>query len=268
MSKINIKILSDEALATIKGNLDKFTNIVKENPKSNKAILEALPENAFVEKRYEIDDFELRPAIKNYDEVDLENAILLYERLKDLPKHILGDERFWIWVILEKGYEAAIQAMPMESGKSIIKSHWLFSEGKRRSLMFGVLSRAFYRVALTKDDRLEDPYELTRFATENYERYRNFTWRTYSNNKKIVTATLHAEKKAIDKYGKKIESIKDYYTEIAKYVSQLGSVMLLDAMDEEFIIDKVEKFIDKRVEENSITDGGVLKTIGSIFKGA
>lgn len=32
MSKINVKFLTDEALATIKANLDKFTKIVKENP--------------------------------------------------------------------------------------------------------------------------------------------------------------------------------------------------------------------------------------------
>ena len=30
MSKINVKFLTDEALATIKANLDKFTKIVKD----------------------------------------------------------------------------------------------------------------------------------------------------------------------------------------------------------------------------------------------
>lgn len=83
----------------------------------------------------------------------------------------------------------------MESGKKIIADHWLFGQGRRRGLMFGALSRAYYRVQLTKDDTLEDAYELTKFATQNYMRYREFTWRGYSNNKTIVTGALKGEKR-------------------------------------------------------------------------
>ena len=165
---------------------------------------------------------------------------------------IVGDERFWMWLILEKCYAATIQAMPMESGKKIIADHWLFGQGRRRGLMFGALSRAYYRVQLTKDDTLEDAYELTKFATQNYMRYREFTWRGYSNNKTIVTGALKGEKKAIAKYGDTIETIKDYYPSIAKHISQLGSVMLLDFMREDYILDSVLAFCDSLAEANNI----------------
>ena len=250
MSKINVKFLTDEALATIKANLDKFTKIVKENPSDSSSFIAELPEECFVEKKYPIEDFELEvDGDGDYSKVDVDNAITLYEHLCCLPKHVLGDERFWMWLILEKCYAATIQAMPMESGKKIIADHWLFGQGRRRGLMFGALSRAYYRVQLTKDDTLEDAYELTKFATQNYMRYREFTWRGYSNNKTIVTGALKGEKKAIAKYG---DTIKDYYPSIAKHISQLGSVMLLDFMREDYILDSVLAFCDSLAEANNI----------------
>ena len=51
MSKINVKFLTDEALATIKANLDKFTKIVKENPSDSGSFIAELPEECFVEKK-------------------------------------------------------------------------------------------------------------------------------------------------------------------------------------------------------------------------
>ena len=253
MSEINVKFLSDEALATVKANLDKFTKIVKENPSDSSVFISELPEDCFVEKKYPIEDFELKiNEDGDYTKVDLDNAIALYEHLCCLPKYVLGDERFWMWLILEKCYSSTVQAMPMESGKKIIADHWLFGQGRRRGLMFGALSRAYYRVQLTKDDTLEEPYELTRFATQNYMRYREFTWRGYSNNKTIVIGALKAEKKAIAKYGNKIETIKEYYPSIAKHISKLGSVMLLDIMSEDYIFNSVLDFCDSLAEANGI----------------
>lgn len=255
MSEINVKFLTDEALATIKANFDKFTKIVKNNPNDSEAFIAELPDDCFVEKKYPIEDFELKTSDDgDYSRVDLENAITLYEHLHNLPKYVLGDERFWMWIILEKCYAATVQAMPMESGKKIIADHWLFGQGRRRGLMFGALSRAFYRVQLTKDNSLSDPYELTRFATNNYLRYREFTWRGYSNNKTIVIGALKAEKKLVEKYGVRIESIKNYYPLIAKHISQLGSVMLLDFMTEEYITDSVICFCEKLAEHNGIVE--------------
>ena len=72
------------------------------------------------------------------------------------------------------------------------------------------------------------------------------------NNKTIVTGALKGEKKAIAKYGDTIETIKDYYPSIAKHISQLGSVMLLDFMREDYILDSVLAFCDSLAEANNI----------------
>lgn len=255
MSEINIKFITDEAIETVKANLEKFTEIVKNNPYDNTAFIRELPEKWFTEKKYYIEDFSLNTSESgDYRDVDLENAVILYKHLHNLPRYVLGDERFWMWLILDKCYSATVQAMPIESGKNVIKDHWLFGLGRRRGLMFGVLSRAFYRVQLTMDESLEDIYELTKFATQNYSRYRELTWRRYSNNNTIVVGALKAEKRVLERYGDRVETIKGYYPSIAKYISRLGSVMLLDFMTEQYIIDSVEAFCENLIKDNKIFD--------------
>ena len=60
--------------------------------------------------------------------------------------------------MFDKGYEVSLKYMPVKKESSIFKDHWLISQGKRRGLFFGVLSRCYFRVALSVDDTLKDPY--------------------------------------------------------------------------------------------------------------
>ena len=96
---------------------------------------------------YEIEDVVLKiPSDEKDRETDIYNSILLYERLNKLPLYVLTDERFWCWMMFEKGYEVALKYMPVKKGSSVFKDHWLLTQGKRRGLFFGVLSRCYFRV--------------------------------------------------------------------------------------------------------------------------
>lgn len=75
-------------------------------------------------------------------------------------------------------------------GVSTIKDHWMFGQGVRRGLMFGVLSRCFYRVALTVDNSRQDKYGLTRWVIEQPERFRNLTWRSFSSEAHLVRGII------------------------------------------------------------------------------
>lgn len=230
--------MRDEALDTLRVNKDWVTKNLQNSPDQYDWIYEKISGNPFVEKKYIIDDFELAIPIDNNDKkTDINNSIILFEHFNKLPQYVLTDERFWNWVNFEKGYSVALKYMPVKEGSSVFKDHWLFSNGQRRSLFFGVLSRCYFRVAYTYDGREEDSYALTRFVIENPERFRNLTWRTYSNEKKIVRATLRAERDVLQKFEGNERN--DLYSELAKYISKLGSVMLLDAMTEDDIYEKV-----------------------------
>lgn len=242
--------MTDQAIDTLKVNLEWATKKMIQNPKDSEWLSEKIQGKLFVEKRYEVEDFALElPVDANDKETDINNSILLFERLKKLPKYVLTDERFWAWMNFQKGYEVALKYMPIKEGSSVLKDHWLFSSGQRRGLFFGVLSRCFFRVEFTYDESLADPYELTRFAISNPERFRNLTWRTFSNDKKIVHACLKAERDVLESTG--VAENNDIYPEIAKYISKLGSVMLLDAMSTEDIYQRVYEEFEAMVKASA-----------------
>ena len=236
--------MKDDAIDTLRVNIDWVTKNLQNSPNNYEWIYDKVKKSAFVEKKYIIDDFELEmPNNSDDKQVDINNSILLYEHFKQLPQYVLTDERFWNWVNFEKGYSVALKYIPVKEGSSVFKDHWLFSNGQRRSLFFGVLSRCYFRVDCTYDESLDGPYELSRFAIENPERFRNLTWRTYSNEKRIVRATLKAEKDVLADYDG--DEDNGVYSELAKHISKLGSVMLLDVMsDDDLYTEVYEKFYE------------------------
>lgn len=259
MSKIHIKYMSDEALETLKANTDVITEKLIENPDSSAWLKTFFPGTLWATKKYEIEEFALRIPKDDKDRAtDLYNSVLLYERLKHLPLYVLTDERFWCWMNFEIGYKVALKYMPVKKGSSIFKDHWLLTQGNRRGLFFGVLSRCYFRVALSIDTMLEDPYELTKFVIENPLRFRELTWRSFSSEKMIVLGTLKAEKRVLAEYPKWEENSKKY-GEVAKLLSQLGSVMLLDCMTEKDIEEYVYKKFKVIVEEDLASRGMLQK---------
>lgn len=260
MSKIHIKYMTDEAVETLKANTDVVTTKLIENPDNSSWLQSFFPGTLWVTKKYEIEEFTLREPKDDKDrETDLYNSILLYEHLRHLPLYVLTDERFWYWMNFEIGYKAALKYMPVKKGSSIFKDHWLLTQGKRRGLFFGVLSRCYFRVALSVDNTLADPYELTKFVVDNPLRFRELTWRSFSSEKMIVLGTLKAEKRVLSEYPQMEENAK-HYAELAKLLSKLGSVMLLDCMTEKDIEEYIYKRFKAMVEEE-LANRGLLKRI-------
>lgn len=238
MSRINIKMVSEDALITINKNINVINNYVKEENTNEwiPVVLKGI-NPIYVEKKITIEDFELIENKKvNDKDIDFKNSITLYEHLKDIPRFILSSENFWLWLYLEKFYNVVRDFMPITSS-STFKDHYLFSGGIRRGIFFGVLSRMFYRVALTVDETKEDKYELTRWVIDNPERFRNLSWRSYSSESHLVRGAVRGEKRFVDEYG---EDTK-LYQEVAKQISLFGSVKLLDSISEEDIENMVYK---------------------------
>lgn len=269
MSKIHIKYMTDEALETLKANTDTVTGKLIENPKSSAWLKTFFPGTLWVTKKYEIEEFTLKVPKDDKDrETDIYNSILLHERLRHLPLYVLTDERFWCWMNFEMGYEVALKYMPVKKGSSVFKDHWLLTQGKRRGLFFGVLSRCYFRIALSIDETLADPYELTRFVIENPLRFRELTWRSFSSEKMIVLGALKAEKRVLAEYPHMEENTRRF-AEIAKLLSKLGSVMLLDCMTEKDIEDYVYKKYKAMVEEYLANLGPLDKfkdAVARVFK--
>lgn len=256
---INVAFMCDDALATLKENSEKVKEYIDSNKHSSEWIKKLYSGKIYDVKKEKVKDFELKVSSSdNYKEVELENAITLYETLKDLPKYMLTDERFWAWINLEKGYRATIQAMPVKT-PTTFRNMWLFGQGRRRGNFFGANSRLYYWVALSVDESLEDKYAYTRFVFEKRERIRHLTWRTNSNNRRIILNVIKSEKKLYDRYASDPEYKETYlrceteknhtsiYSAIAKFLSLYGSVRILDVISDEdlqkVIYDKLESFL-------------------------
>lgn len=265
MSKIRIKFLTDEALGALRGNIDKVTEKLIEYPDNSSWLQSFVGNTVYTTKNYEIEDFELEvPSSSEDTETDIKNSIILYEHLRELPPYILADERFWNWINFEKGYRVALAYMPIKSGakrNSVFKDHWLFCQGVRRGLMFGVLSRCYYRIALSYDETLADPYELGKFVIERPERFRNLVWRDISGNKNVIRGALKAEKAIVETY--KIKEKTSYYTELAKDISKLGSIMLVDVMTEEDIREYVYNKYYEKIREQLGVIGMIKRVLGA-----
>lgn len=239
---INISMMSDTALAYLRQNIDRVADKIIEDDKNDWISLD-FPKPMFIEKKFQIKNFELidNPESKNKD-IDFKNSIVLYESIKRLPRYVICDERFWLWLHFSKFYSQIRKMMPIKN-KSTVLDHWTFKQGTRRGLMFGVLSRMFFRVELSIDENLADKYELTKWVIENNERFRNLTWRSYSSESHIVRGALKGEKRALE--DSKMAENNGIYPIIGKYVSQIGSVRLLDVVSES----DIEAFVyDKTIE--------------------
>lgn len=242
MSKIHIKIMSENAIAYLKKNIESITNMIIEHG-DNKWIYNEFPQPLFIEKTYEIEEFELTPNPNSSDkEIDYKNSILIYENLKNLPRYVITSEGFWLWMHFEKHY-AVVKEMMAINGTSTVLDHWTLKQGTRRGLMFGVLSRCFFRVALTVDEKASDKYEYTRWIINNPLRFRELSWRSYSSENHLVRGIIKGEKAAIDEEPTKEQN--NIYALIAKDISEEGSIKLLDAISE----DDIKAFTYKKMKE-------------------
>lgn len=232
-NRIHIKLLSENALLYLKKNLSTVTKKIQEN-NNNSWIYSTFPQPMFVEKKIEIFDFELQDNPESGDKViDFKNSVIIYETLKGLPRYIICDEKFWLWLHFEKFYFITKKMMKIRS-ESTIKDHWMHDPGTRRGLMFGVLSRCYFRVALTADEtKGENKYELSKWVIENPLRFRHLSFGAFSSEEHLTRGIVRGEKRALEEFGGAENN--DIYPEISKYVSVIGSVRLLDKISEEDI---------------------------------
>ena len=243
MNKINISFMTEDAVETLRKNAKKVFEKMISNNENSDWLNEIYSGKMFEEKKYKIPQIELNISENNnYDDVDYENSIKIYEALKDLPRYIICDERFWCWFNFKIAYKAALQAIPLKSETTFLNM-WLFENGNRRGLTFNVMARCYLRVDMSVDNTLSDKYELTKFVIENPIRFRNLTWRAFSNNKKIVLGTLKAEKALVEKYGKDFSTAQ--YEDIAKKISLYASTKIIDVISEEEIYNFVYQTMEK-----------------------
>lgn len=244
MGKINIAYMTEAAYKELKQNIGTYRENFIVNASDSSWVHQLADGKVFQSKSYQIDEFSLKmPSSPSDSKTITENSILIYEKLKHLPAYVLSNKYFWLWFMFERCYSVAL-AMMGEKEVSTFNNQWLL--GGRRGLFFGIISRCYYRVALTVDENNDsDRYYLTRFTFESPSRFRELTWRTFSSEKRIVMGFMKAVYDVVTATGRE----KSCYDELVKDLSRLGSVKILDMMSEEHIYDFVSARYNKYLSD-------------------
>ena len=93
--------MSEEAYLTLQKNYKEVYNLILQHPTDSSWLYDFLGFEPFEEKKYEINDFDLELSDDN-ENVLLNNGIIVYENLKDLPRYVLCNNRFWAWILFKK----------------------------------------------------------------------------------------------------------------------------------------------------------------------
>lgn len=95
MGKINIGYMTEAAYKELKENIETYKDRFIENPNDSSWVDSLAEGKAFQAKAYQIDDFVLEiPASATDIATITRNSILLYEKLKHLPRYILSNKYF------------------------------------------------------------------------------------------------------------------------------------------------------------------------------
>lgn len=240
--------MTEEALAYLHANPKTVSEKMKENPNNTEWLEKTIDKKVFDELKFKIKDFGLsRSLFDNYSEVELENAKLLYNNLKELPRYVLTSEEFWMWICMKKFYKVAMQAMPLKK-ESTFTGQWIFTKGDKRSIFSNSIARSYFWIEYTIDETSEDMYKYSKFAFEKIERIRRLTFNANSRN--IIFNAIRAEKDFYDECSKNPEDLsllnrletggtQNIYISISRDIHLFGSVRLLDVMNGEDIYNLV-----------------------------
>lgn len=248
--KINVQTMSDVALEKCRADVAELTRKIYAHPQDASWLKAFVGGEPFEEKRFEIEDFELKMPEEGADvqTVRLENSIILHNALKDLPGYIIGDVHFWAWLTFTKGYRYASAKSEMTA--DYIKNWWVpRGDNTRRSVMLHVLGRDYCAAEMTFNPTEENPYAATEYLSSNQELYRNLVFRNISD----IPAVAHGIVGAVRDYEKETGDhvSSDRIREILKFVSNLGSVRLIDTIPEKEIYERVKAEV-YRLEKNKV----------------
>ena len=247
--KMRVHFLSENSLVALKANLKgNFRHYADD---TNKWIFDYFgTENPFIEFKREFPDFKL--LFNSTDEVgkiDVNNTIILYSAMKSLTDTEAGDERLWagmchcdFWSFLKQRWQSKTYR---DLEDTTIKSRYFFGQDRRRSFITNSLAKLWWIGRLTYDENRTDPFELTKYLTEEYSRKSLIIFsNNYMSNQAVAKGLLSALKE-LEERGFEIKGKDDrrIYIEATKYLNVLGGTYVLDYYTSDEIKNKVVKHI-------------------------
>ena len=240
-----IQIIKEDDLELVKKEIQSYAPAFLK--RDNKALIEMLGHDPFINSKFEINDFELDMSAEKSFNTDFTNVKLIYGNLKFLTPSQASDERLWAGLALTRYWEYTKYRWNIQSNNSTVNilNHFFFGYGKNRSLTRNAISRLWWIGKLTYDKSLENPFELTELLCRSSNYIQDGLERNISNNPEIILPFLKGVKKA-EKDG--FEISKNSFSKLAKYLNLLGGTYVLDVIPSNLIEEKIYSLAMKETQ--------------------
>lgn len=156
----------------IRGFTDKYLTHLKEKIRSGEGI------GLYSQDKFSIDksgitkseEFEYQDDIflklPNEDGYKFENSKMVYESLRDLPRHMAADERVWAYLTHVDCWEYMLEVRgkrldSITNKEKYILDHWFVPRKNQKALTRNDIAFYWWAAKLTYEEDRDDPYELT-----------------------------------------------------------------------------------------------------------
>jgi len=175
---------------------------------------------------------------------DIDNAITVYNSLKNLSPAAASNPRIWAYFCHESLYEYMIKRWPVKTQNALMDRYFLSGESSR-SLYRNGISRLWWIAYLTYNPQFADPYYLTKVLLRRQDDMEGILGREMLTNKNVLQAFLKVlAQKDAGSYNR--NSLRPMLEEI----NFIGGVSILDALPEDKLMKLFEKKYQKYVKNS------------------
>lgn len=246
---MKIKIMTTEAISYVKKNIDNLIDYYKKAEKPEKWLKEKLGKEPFVAvDALEFEDFELQVSENRPSANDTFNIKLLYSKMKILNDSFASDERLWAGLAHTVFYDYLLKRWPNYFNPTDILNHFFFNQGKPRCYFVNTLSRLWWLGRKTYSENFEDNWLILNYISHDINGY---AFTLFGSNWSNSCRTLMLFMKAIIKYENESKNkvYRELFNDVLKYTNCFGSIYIIDACDDDFVIENIYSYVLTRFEE-------------------
>lgn len=193
--------------------------------------------------KYEAKQFpEFNLKVENGILDDYDNMKIVYESLKELTDSQASDERIWAGLAHDYCWNYMQKRWPLPEKREKQNSHILnnyFFWNSSKAVFLNGISRLWWYARYTYDNKLKDPYELTRYICDNDINGKIFPLLAckFSTNpevfKNIIRSIKHFEQ------DNNITLSREQFNQVKKYLNRLSGKIVIDILSYEELEDKI-----------------------------
>ncbi len=228
-----IKYLKEDSIELLK-KYDLESNARLYNGDNSWLITKYINKGTELFGKYEAKQFsEFTLKVENGIADDYENMKIIYESLKELTDSQASDERVWAGLAHNYCWEYMQKRWPMPEKKENRNSHILnnyFFWNSTKAVFLNGISRLWWYARYTYDNRLDNPYELTKYICDNDINGKIFPLLAckFASDPEVFKKIIYSIKKFEEENN--ITLSREQFNELKKYLNRLSGKIVLDIL--------------------------------------